>query len=135
MELRPCAPGVEYRGPKRVPVRRSSGAQAMSGITYRPRKRFFHLRTADYDEKLKHCQHLADKRRMERKAEQERIQKYGPDISVPDEDDGPLGPDCKVLKTLDTHDGEVRLYYRRKGAFSKSSPHIRIGANEICLEF
>ena len=56
---------------------------------------------------------MADDRRAIRKAEQERIAIYGPDISTQDELDGPLDGQCKLLKTIE-HEGNVRLFYRRK---------------------
>ena len=116
MELRPCLPGQKYSGPVRVPVTRSSGAHMVPGVTYRPRRRFFHLRSADYEEKLKQSQQMADERRAERKAEQARIAIYGPDISTLDEDGFQIDATCKVLKTIE-HEGNVRLYYRRQVQF------------------
>ena len=118
MERRPCVPGRQYKGPVRVPVVRSSGFTTVHGVTYRPRRRFFHLRAADYEEKLKQAQLMAEDRRAERKAEQERIAIYGPDISTLDELGGPMNGQCKVLKTIE-HEGTVRLYYRRQVQFFK----------------
>ena len=124
MELRPCAPGTEYHGPRRVSVTRPSGAQTFPGVIYRPRSRFWHLRSADYEERAKQLQQMAENRRAERKAEQDRLSQFGPDISIQDETDGPLDGDCRILKTLE-HGDEVRLYFRRKdGIFIKIS---RIG--------
>ena len=117
MELRPLVRGNEYHGPVRVPVSRPAGSDTFSGVIYRPRRRFHHLRTADQEEeRVKHLQQMAEERRAERKAEQERIRIFGPDISSLDENGGPIGVDCKVLKTLD-FDGGVRLYYRRQDCF------------------
>ena len=113
MELRPCAPGERYEGPVRIPVRRSSGAQAINGVTYRPLRKFWHLRTAGYNDDLKHFQQMAEERRVKRKAEEEKIRIFGPDISIEDPNTGPLDATCKVLKQTE-HDGHVRLYYRRQ---------------------
>ena len=113
MELRPCALGTEYHGPVRVPVARPSGAQTFSGISYRPTRQFWRLRPADYAQKAKHYQQMAEQRRAERKAQQEHVKIYGPEISVEDDGNEPLGSDCKVLKQLE-YDGKVRLYFRRK---------------------
>ena len=113
MELRPCKPGEEYKGPVRVPVKRSSGARREPGIRYRPIKRFFHLRTADYNMQKEHFQQMADERRAKRKAQQEQIKIFGPEISEEDDGEWPLDNTCKILKFLE-FDGQVRLYFRRK---------------------
>ena len=113
MELRPCAPGTEYRGPVRVPVSRPSGAQTYRGTIHRPTRQFWHLRPADYAQKAKHYQQMAEQRRADRKLLEDQIKIYGPEISVEDDGIEPLGVDCKVLKQLE-HDGKVRLYFRRK---------------------
>lgn len=114
MELRPCGPGVEYRGPVRVPVQRSSGRQVVPGVSYRPIKRFFHLRSsADYIKQREHFQEMADNRRAERKAQQEQIRKFGPDISEPDTGPWPLDSSCKILKYIE-FDDQIRLYFRRQ---------------------
>ena len=113
MALRPCNPGEEYRGPVRVPVSRSSGKDTYPGVSYRPTRQFWNLRPADYVSQLEHYKQMAEERRAGRKAEQEKIKMFGPDISEEDIDGGDIGADCKVLKNLE-YDGKVRLYYRRQ---------------------
>lgn len=103
MSLRPCKPGEEYHGPTRVPVTR----------VHRPRRRFWHLRTADINNDREHFQAMAEQRRAERKAQQENIRIFGPDISLEDDSADPLDSSCKVLKFIEVDD-KVRLFYRRQ---------------------
>ena len=110
MELRPCIlrPGDRYDGPQRVPVRR-----AQAGVSYRPLRQFRRLKSAVYDDDLKLFRQMADERRVERKAEEEQIKIFGPQISILDPNVGPLDSSCKILKKIE-HGNQVRLYYRRK---------------------
>ena len=117
MELRPCKYGTEYVGPVRVPVKRSSGAQTFPGVTYRPVRRFWHLRSADFNKQKQHFQEMADQRRADRKAQEESIRTFGPDISEDDSGSGPLDGSCKILKFIESG-GIVRLFYRRQGRLS-----------------
>ena len=116
MALRPCNPGEEYRGPVRVPVTRSCGADTFPGVSYRPTRQFWKLRSADYAAQVEHYKKMAEERRAERKAEQEKIKTFGQEISLDDVGGGVIDSNCKLLKHLE-HDGKVRLYYRRKGCY------------------
>lgn len=113
MELRPCAPGGEYRGPVRIPVTRSSGQNSFPGVVYRPTRQFFKLRPADYSRMSEHYQKMAEERRSERHAEQEKLNIFGPDISREDDSTDEINASCKILKHLE-HSGQIRLYYRRQ---------------------
>lgn len=112
MALRPCNPGEEYRGPVRIPVTRSCGADTFPGVSYRPTRQFWKLRSADYAAQAEHYKKMADDRRAERKAEQDKIKTFGLDISQEDVG-GVIDATCKILKHLE-HGDKVRLYYRRQ---------------------
>ena len=113
MALRPCNPGDEYRGPVRIPVTRTNGEKTFPGVSYRPTRQFFKLRSADYYKLSEHYKKMAEDRRAERHAEQEKLKTFGPDISQEDTSGAEIDASCKILKHLE-HSGMIRLYYRRK---------------------
>lgn len=116
MALRPCKPGDEYRGPPRIPVTRSNGEQTYPGVIYRPTRQFWKLRPADYHKMSEHYQKMAEKRRSERHAEQEKLKVFGQDISQEDKSPAEIDSTCKILKHLE-HGDQIRLYYRRQDRF------------------